>query len=843
MPQNNEGSFEANQPVSGGQFAGDNVPQEPVPPQNFPGQGEYVPGQGYVSGIGPDVPFADGGQYGPQDGGYPLPGNYPQQQGYPQQGYQQETYPSQAGNNHFQPPYGSEVELLHHQKPPKSAPIIDPVESVRMTPQILVFLVFSGLKRNWKWALPSAVVLSLLTAGVLFLAFPVQYEARALIQIYSSKPKFIYTDTEQIKYTELVNTQRAVMTSEIVLEKVLENADVVKLPCIAREKDKIGWIQKRLSVGLVQKSEYLGVSIATKLPDEAEKIVNAVVDAYFENYQAQNDESQRNTHTQLNAEFQRQKANANRLEETIRRRREQAASQGASASNEGMSGGIAMGESIERDVLLTEANLVGLQAKKKMLDEQISSSGSNIPQSMLLQAMQRDPVLQALNSKINELKERRDSMKRVLVRPNDTRIEHLDAQITEAEKRLKDMVEGAQGSTGQSIQLAVQADLEMQRYQLEMQIREMEIRADSLREKYKEQVTKSTKRSTEIVNSTFDQSELDRINKTLDQLQERMVVTQAERYAPNQIQLRRRASTPAAPNVIKQIMVIGAGSAMMFCLPLFLGIAIERIKPRLYHVSQVRRAMPSILIGEIMEPPVSWVHGASFRKKMARYKESVHNWCTHLLLSDPFSRCKTLSIASVAGDDGKTFLAVQIAVAMAQMKSGPVLLIDADMRVGRLHLLFGNEETGIGLADVLSLRKGFGEAVVTNEREPNLHLLSAGQLDVAPHELLGDGRFRELLDMLETHYSLVLIVLPPVANASESLIMASGTDSTLLCVRQGETVLAAMEDVIRKLVNTGSSVDGIVVKDIPYSQMASRDGGFADKLEQIRLAHLLQYSD
>ncbi|MDR2706028.1 MAG: hypothetical protein LBC02_09645, partial [Planctomycetaceae bacterium] len=110
-------------------------------------------------------------------------------------------------------------------------------------------------------------------------------------------------------------------------------------------------------------------------------------------------------------------------------------------------------------------------------------------------------------------------------------------------------------------------------------------------------------------------------------------------------------------------------------------------------------------------------------------------------------------------------------------------------------------------------------------------------------ELLGDGRFRELLDTLESHYSLVLVVLPPVANAAESLIMASSTDSVLLCVRQGETILAAMEDVYRKLVSTGSSVDGIVVKDIPYYQMAGKDGGFADKLEQIRLAHLLQYTD
>jgi len=296
--------------------------------------------------------------------------------------------------------------------------------------------------------------------------------------------------------------------------------------------------------------------------------------------------------------------------------------------------------------------------------------------------------------------------------------------------------------------------------------------------------------------------------------------------------------------------VVGMGAAILACFPLFLSIVVERLKPRLYHVSQVRRAIPQVLIGEIMDPPVSWIHGATFRRRLARYRESVHNWCTHLLLSEPFRRCKTLSIASVAGDDGKTFLAVQIAVAMAQMREGKVLLIDGDMRVGRLHLLFGNEEAGIGLADVLSFRNKQGEAITQNEKEPNLHLFTAGQLDVSPYELLGDGRFRELLDSLEQNdtynpggYSLIIVVLPPIANAAESLIVAQSTDATLLCVRQGETVLAAMEDVYRKLVNTGASVDGIVVKDIPYYQMAGRDGGFADKLEQIRLSHLLQYAE
>jgi capsular exopolysaccharide synthesis family protein len=370
----------------------------------------------------------------------------------------------------------------------------------------------------------------------------------------------------------------------------------------------------------------------------------------------------------------------------------------------------------------------------------------------------------------------------------------------------------------------------------------------ALEERFAEQLEAGVARSDKAAEIAFLRNDLAQVDRMLDNIDDRMNTIRAEQRAPAQVRLLSDVA-PSTPNWMRQLSTVGMGAVVFAFFPLLLSIAVERMKPRLYHVSQVQRAIPQVLIGEIMEAPISWVQGTAFRKKLARYRESVHNWCTHLLLSDPFRQCRTLSIASVAGDDGKTFLALQIAVAMAQMKPKKVLIIDGDMRVGRLHLLFGNEEAGLGLADVLSFRNLPWEVIGQNEKEQNLELLTAGQLDSSPYELLGDGRFRELLDALEwspsnpAGYALIIVVLPPIAHAAESLIMAASTDSTLLCVRQGETVLGAMEDVYRKLANTGASVDGIVVKDIPYYQMAGRDGGFADKLEQIRLSHLLKFTD
>ncbi|MDR0870309.1 MAG: AAA family ATPase [Planctomycetaceae bacterium] len=725
-------------------------------------------------------------------------------------------------------------------------PEIDSAESAKMTPQILILLITTGLKRTWKWAFPTGIVLGAVTFAVMYLLFPIKYEAAAWLQILSVKPKFVFNDTDGGgKYDSFMATQFATFRSPFIIDKALENPDVARLPLIIKEKDKRAWFQKNLNVSQQAKSEMVTVSVLTEVPKDAEIIVNAVVTAFFEDYASRSNDWNARLLTQLNLELSRQQTTAKILQDEIRSGLEQAASKGGAAGGKegGIAGGLAQGESLVRDMYLGESKLFALQAERDMLRE-TAEGGITIPDAMLAQALENDPTLRVLQTRKEELKTMMENVRKNLPRPDDPKVLNYQDQIRQIEKQIEDYTGGSdRTAVADVMQRQIRVGLEQQIWAKDMEIKSAEIMYRKLNERYKEQLSNSVERTTKSVDVSFQQEQLKRVNGVLDLLQQRITSLQTEKNAPDQIQLRRKATIPTEPKVKNRLPLAAMGGAGCFFFPFLLGIAVERLRPRLYHVSQIRRGIPSVLIGEIMEPPVAWVHGPTFRKRLARYRESVHNWCTHLLLSYPFNQCKTLSVASVAGDDGKTFLAVQIAVAMAQMKSGPVLLIDADMRVGRLHLLFGNEETGVGLADVLSFRNGFGEAVVLNEREPNLHLLSAGQLDVSPYELLGDGRFRELLDTLESHYSLIIVVLPPVANAAESLMMSASTDSTLLCVRQGETVLAAMEDVFRKLVNTGSRVDSIVVKDIPYSHMAGKDGGFADKLEQIRLAHLLQYAD
>ena len=723
-------------------------------------------------------------------------------------------------------------------------PVMDAIASAKITPQILIFLIFTGLKRHWKWALPTGLIMGTVVAGILFFVFPVKYEATAWIQVQPNKPYYIFDEKQQRDYTSFVNTQLALMRSPLIIEKALENPALATMKCVLEQKDRVGWLASRLGLQTQQRSEMVTVSFETEMPKNAEVIVNSIVNAFFEYYETQSNEWNAKLINQLNMELNRQQNAARLLQDEIRTGLAEAARKGGVAGRDGsMAGGLAQGESIQRELFLNEAKLDGLRAELKSIKETQVEGPSRIPQSMVNEAVASDPILLSYVQQIAGIENQLENLRDQLRNPDDIRFRQLQEKKRQFEEKRDAYAMKQDGVKAEQIRRMFLANAEQMIWQKELEVRTQEIMVESLRTRLKEQTLQAGTRTVEITDVSFQQEQLKRINTVLDLLQTRIVSLYTEMNAPAQIQLKKRASLPRDAKTKPKLAVAFIGGMVCFLGPFLLGVTIERLKPRLYHVSQIRTSIPNVIIGEIMEPPVSWVQGATFRKRLARYKESVHSWCTHLLLSDPFRRCRTLAVASVSGDDGKTFLAVQVAVAMAQMKEGKVLLIDGDMRVGRMHLLFGNEESGIGLADILNFRNKPFEAIGMNEKEPNLFLLSAGHLDVSPYELLGDGRFRELLDVLEQNFELILVVVPPVANAAESLVMAASCDSTLLCVRQGETVLAAMEDVFQKLVNTGSSVDGIVVKDIPYYQMAGKDGGFADKLEQVRLAHLLQYSE
>jgi protein-tyrosine kinase len=150
------------------------------------------------------------------------------------------------------------------------------------------------------------------------------------------------------------------------------------------------------------------------------------------------------------------------------------------------------------------------------------------------------------------------------------------------------------------------------------------------------------------------------------------------------------------------------------------------------------------------------------------------------LLEHWFNGQRTLlPVISVAAQDGRTSLAMELAQTFAAMGER-TLLIDADLRSPSLHRRFaiGNP---CGLADLLD-----GRGVQLAACAENLAVLAAGSVREDPLELLSRARLRHFLDAAARPFRVVLIDTPAAARGPDLEMFAALAGGALVVVRKGE---------------------------------------------------------
>jgi len=182
-------------------------------------------------------------------------------------------------------------------------------------------------------------------------------------------------------------------------------------------------------------------------------------------------------------------------------------------------------------------------------------------------------------------------------------------------------------------------------------------------------------------------------------------------------------------------------------------------------------------------------------------------------------------ITSCAPGDGKSFVSSNLAVILAD-KSRRTLLIDADMRRGKLRRAFGSRRNSVGLSDVLTGGSSFEEAARETDVD-NLYLIQTGRRPPNPAELLDSAAFGELMEWAKSTFDVVVIDAPPVLAVTDPLILARHCAVNLLIVKHTETSEAEIVAANRTLQNSGISVSGAILN--AYDQRKSKYGSYGYK--------------
>ncbi len=427
-----------------------------------------------------------------------------------------------------------------------------------------------------------------------------------------------------------------------------------------------------------------------------------------------------------------------------------------------------------------QAELVQRESELELLRARYDSYRNLSPEDVqaspeLAQRVENDPKVANLSRHIQDLSERKNVLA-LRFGPDHLEMRQLDTQLAAAEKELA------------AIRLTLLND-------------QREALMESYRIAYYSALQAVADLKESVAEATQEQLDLDERLQKHRQLQLKRDKLEAERdrYAdahanylmvarakdPVRIDIVREASTPLEPSRPRPLMWIALGIAISLTAAVALALALSLLDTSMKTPRDIIRHANLPLLGTVpvLDDEEATVEDIETAVRVAPHSlvaECFRQIRANLLFSAPLEQQRSILITSASPDEGKTCVAINLAVTLA--KGGrKILLMDANFRRPALHKAFGARNHR-GLSHLLIGQGALGECTSQTDL-PNLDVLTAGPCPPNPAELLSSNYLRELLAEAVENYDQVLIDAPPVLLVSDALVLSAIADGTILVCR------------------------------------------------------------
>ena len=208
------------------------------------------------------------------------------------------------------------------------------------------------------------------------------------------------------------------------------------------------------------------------------------------------------------------------------------------------------------------------------------------------------------------------------------------------------------------------------------------------------------------------------------------------------------------------------------------------------------------------------------RNPKSVFAEAIKSIRTNLTFASIDKPIKVILNSSAEAGDGKSFVSSNLAVAYAQVNK-KVLIVDCDLRRGRLHEVFevmnltsgGYSNLILNYSDDIKLDKYI---LPTNIK--GVDLLTTGPTPPNPVELLGSENNRRLMKVLRKRYDIIILDCPPVLGLSDALILTQFSDAYLLTFSIKKTKKENIERAIKTFDTANAKITGVVVNKATMSK-------------------------
>jgi non-specific protein-tyrosine kinase len=291
------------------------------------------------------------------------------------------------------------------------------------------------------------------------------------------------------------------------------------------------------------------------------------------------------------------------------------------------------------------------------------------------------------------------------------------------------------------------------------------------------------------------------------------LLANTESGAVNTLSVIETAALPTSPIGPNKAVTILLAAVIGFALSSGAAYLLEYMDDSVKSSEDVERITKSPIIGRILEIPGNSEGERLYVAENPRspFVEPYRTLRTNLEFAGVDKPLRTIFVASAESEDGKSSVAANLAVVMAQGENR-VILLDADMRKPNLHALFGLSNE-YGLSDVFRGRISLEDAI-KEWRGGQVKVITAGTPPPNPSELLGSRKMGEILAALADMGDVVVIDGPPFVVA-DAAVLAARVDGVLMVVRAGHTHQATLKMMVEQVARSGARVVGVALNRLP----------------------------
>jgi capsular exopolysaccharide synthesis family protein len=650
------------------------------------------------------------------------------------------------------------------------------------------------------WLVVVCVAAALVVAVVFLARTPRIFQAHAVVQVEQEDAKVVKAEqvvSEDLRGLETMNTVAQKMANPALIEEVLDANHL--LPAggnSATREEALSRYSRNVKATLRRNTRLIDLTVRDADPQVAATVANGLIARYLEEDAKGQQATTKSANLFLQEEAARFKRRLEASEQALEDYRREAGTVSLQQSQD-----IITPQLLDLSKRLTESKAAVTQAEGALNDS--LKMTTNIEELLAVPEIAADAdVVQTaadLAKSQNEF-----ALVRQRYREKHPKYILASSSLNALSERLEAVTLKARARLQQELRVAYQKALTNERG-LQQELDEagtkaMELGASAVR-------FNVLSREVESDRALYD-SVIGRLGET----------TLAAQIIPERIRVIQPAEAPARPSAPKPLLIVA--------LALFAGLTMGLVSIFLWDsmdmsfrtADEVEELLALPVLGAVHRLPRAKGSRnvlSTSKNGDSRGGEVFRSLRASLSMLGREKNRRTFLFTSALLSEGKTFTSINFAVSLAQ-QGLRTLLVDADLRRPMVEETFAGQNKSLpGLTDFLLGRKKLNEVCRPHDQIPNLFWLGSGSPVSNPGELLAGSDFRGLLNEALAYYDRIVIDTAPLLPVSDTLLIASTVQTSILVVQGCKTSRKGVERSVRMLRDAEARVAGVVLNLLP----------------------------